>query len=246
VSTYAALAHSIWVDGYDMTGDANNVALGIKREALDSTVFGPTVTARSRAAGLEDVQSSGKGLWQAGSGTVDPQVFANLGGLKVVTQTPAGTETQRAYFYQCRDFNYDLFGNVGELAPFSVAMQGTKGSGTLSAGAIAGYLGKAKGTVSATGALGTFKQLGAVGASQYLYGSVHLFGTAGTTITVVLESDDNSSFTSAATRITFGPLTAIGGTWGVRAAGAILDDYYRFRVTACTGTWTIAAAMGIK
>jgi hypothetical protein len=85
-----------------------------------------------------------------------------------------------------------------------------------------------------------------VGATQFLYGALHLFGSAATTITVVLESDDNVNFTSATTRITFGPLTAVGGTWGARVSGAIADDYYRFRVTAITGTWSAAAVFGIK
>jgi hypothetical protein len=93
--------------------------------------------------------------------------------------------------------------------------------------------------------LGTGYQLGAVAATQYLYGALHIF-TAGTTITVVLESDDNAGFSSATTRATLGPLTTTGGTWATRVAGAITDDYYRFRVTAITGTFSVAGSAGIK
>lgn len=247
MSTYAALAHACYVDGYDLTTDLGNMGLRISREPLDHTTFGPTRTARSRTAGLEDVQGSGGGPWQAGSGLVDPQMFANLGSLKVITQMPTQTDGARAYFYQARDFTYRPFGNnIGELVTFEWATQSARGPGSLSAGAVAGYLGKAKGDVSATGVLGTAKQLGAVGATQFLYGDLHLFGTPGTTITVVLESDDSAGFTSATTRIIFGPLTTAGGTWGTRVSGAIADDYYRFRVTAITGTWSVAAAFGIK
>lgn len=245
MATHAALSRTTFVDGYDMTTDLNQVTLTIQREALDSTTFSPTRTSRSRIAGLEDVQSSVQGLFDAASGAVDPQVFTNLATRHVVTQTPAGVENERAYFYQCLDLDYQLFGQVGEVTPFTLSMQGTKGSASASVGAIAGYLAKAKGSVSATGALGTARQLGAVSATQYLYAAFHVF-SVGTTITVVLESDDNAGFSSATTRATIGPVTAVGGTWATRVAGAITDDYYRFRVTAITGTFTVAAAFGIK
>lgn len=246
MGTYAALQHACYVNGYDLTTDLGNMSLAISLEALDTTAFRPGLVARSRIAGLEDVQGGGSGPWQAGSGLVDPTIFAALTGLKVVTQMPEQTDGARAYFCQAKDFTYTPFANgVGEVAMFEWAFQGTKGSGTLSAGSIPGYLAKAKGTVAATGALGAAKQLGAVSATQYLYASFHVF-TAATTITAVLESDDNVNFTSATTRATIGPLTTAGGTWAGRVAGAITDDYYRFRVTAITGTFTVAAAFGIK
>lgn len=243
--TYAALAHTTYADDYDLTGDTNKTGLSISAEALDTTPFGTTVIARRRMAGLEDVQADASVFWEAGTGTVDPHTFTNLGGRKVITMTPAATEAERAYFFQCRDFSYTPGGDVGQVLMAQWAAQATKGSGTLSAGAIAGFLGKAKGTVSATGALGTAKQMGAVSATQYVYAAFHVF-VAATTIAVVLESDDNAGFSSATTRATLGPLTAVGGTWATRVAGAITDDYWRFRVTAITGTFTVAGAFGIK
>jgi hypothetical protein len=243
VGTYTALATSTYVDGYDMTSDLNATSLKIARQAVDVTAF--SATARSRIAALEDVQSSVDGYWQAGTGAVDPQIFGNLGALKVATQTPAGVEGDRAYFYQCRDVEYQMFGNVGEVTPFSLALRGVRGSGTLSAGAVAGYLAKAKGSVSATGVLGSSKQLGAVGAGQHLYAAVHVFA-AGTTLTMVLESDPGPTFSSATTRATIGALTAVGGTWMTRVPGPITDTYYRLRVTSVTGTFTVAAAFGVK
>jgi hypothetical protein len=249
MATYAALNHTTWLDSYDMTSDLNQTSLSISKEPRDTTTFGtaaaPTI-AHARIAGLEDVQSVVAGLWQSGVGLVDPQAFTNLGGLKVVTQTPAGVETERAYFYQARDFEYRTFGNVGDPMPFALAIQGARGAGALSAGAVAGYLAKAKGTVSATGVLGTGKQMGAVSASQFLYAAVHLFGTAATTITIIIESDDNSGFTTPTTRATIGPLTTVGGTWMSRVAGPFTDNWWRLNVSAITGTWTIGAAFGIK
>lgn len=132
-------------------------------------------------------------------------------------------------------------GRVGDMSEFSLAAVGTD-----VAGGVRGYLLKEQGAVSATGAIGTGVQIGAASATQYLYASLHLLGAAGTSITVVLESDDNAGFSSATTRGTFGPLTASGGNWLTPVLGAITDTYYRFRVTAITGTWTVAGAAGIQ
>lgn len=130
---------------------------------------------------------------------------------------------------------------VGELGAFTMA-----GTGTDVAGGVRGVLLKEQGAVSATGAIGTGVQIGAVGATQYLYSTLHLLGTAGTTITVVLESATANTFAGATTRGTFGPLTAVGGNWLTPVLGAITDTWWRFRVTAITGTWTVAGAAGIQ
>lgn len=249
MGSYAAVAHTTYVAGYDMTGDSNSTSLSLPRDVQETTVYRPgaTTPGRVRISGLQDVQSSVAGFWQAGSDTVDPAAFTGLGStIQVVTQTPDGVEGSRAYFYQAKKFEYQMFGQVGEVTPFSLNTQGAKGNGTLSAGAVPGKLFKAKGDVSATGATGTAIQLGAVGATQYLYAAFHVFGTPGTTITAVLESDDANTFASATTRVTFGPITAAGGTWATRVAGSITDTWYRLRVTAVTGTFSIACAAGIK
>lgn len=247
MATYAATAHTTYVAGYDMTGDLNQTSLNLSHEPLDRTVYRVTTTpGRVRQAGFQDVQSSVMGFWQAGDGTIDPEAWANLGtGPQVVTQTPAGVEGERAYLYQASTFEYQLFGAIGEMTPFSLALQAARGNGTLSAGAVPGKLIKAKGAVDATGATGAEVELGAVADGQHLYAAFHLFARD-TTITAVLESDEDDTFGSATTRATFGPLTATGGTWATRVAGPITDTWYRLRVTAITGEHTIACSAGIK
>lgn len=130
---------------------------------------------------------------------------------------------------------------VGEMSAFTMS-----GAGSDRYGAIRGTLMVEQATVTATGAIGTEVELGAVDADERLFATLHLLGTAGTSITVVLESDADDTFGSATTRGTFGPLTAVGGNWLTPVAGAIADTWWRFRVTAITGTWTVAAAAGIE
>jgi hypothetical protein len=88
-------------------------------------------------------------------------------------------------------------------------------------------------TIAATGS-STGAQLGAVSATQRVWAVVHFLTAGGTTpsITVKVQSDNNSGFTSPTDRITFTAATTKGGQFG-SAVGAITDDYWR-------ATWTVS------
>lgn len=242
MATFALTDAFVYVGGHDFTGDSNQLSLSCEGEQLDKTTFG-SAGWREHALGLKTSALNVSGFWQSATAdAVDPEIFPNLGVAgRVTTISDIQTEGQPAYMLQAMKHQYQLLGQIGELAPFSV--QGGCSDGV---GVVRGQLAKEKGSVSGTGAIGTALNLGAVGASQFVYATLHLFGTAGTTITVVVESDDASNFPSATTRITFGPLTASGGTWGTRVAGSITDTWWRARVTAITGTWTVGCAIGIQ
>lgn len=246
MGSFAATSVTTWFGGYDMTGDLNSTSLGLSYDALDATVYG--CTARVRAAGLEDCQLDEAGLWQSGAAgaAVDPVAFAALGGsAQVVSNSADGAEQSVAYFYQARQFSYELGGQIGELLPFRLTAQSSRGPGLASVAAVRGRVLKTKASVSSTGATGTAYQLGAVSSGQYLYGALHVF-SAGTTVTGVIESAADNTFAGATTRITFSGVTAAGGTWGTRVAGSITDTWYRLRITAVTGTFSLACVAGIK
>lgn len=246
MGTFAANNITTWFGGYDMTVDLSQTTMPIEFQALDSTTFGPVGqrTARSRDAGLEDVSSQVAGFWKAGDGLVDEVAFAALGGsAQVITHSHDGAEGSPAYSYQARTFSYQLFGQVGELAPFALTAQCSKGNGAV--GAVRSVVLKTKADVSATGATGTASELGAVADGEFLYAALHVFDP-GTSVTAVLESDVDDTFGAATTRATFGPITVAGGTWATRVAGPITDTWYRLRVTAITGTASIACVAGIK
>lgn len=243
MGTYSATGHTTWAAGYDMTTDLNKLTLNMGTEALDSTVF--TNIARNRKGGLRTVESQVEGFFQAGDGLIDPTAFDALTDLQVVSHTPTGLASDVAYFYQAKSLNYEAFGQVGEMVPFSLSAQGARGNGSLAVGAVRGRVLAAKGSISGTGAIGTAYELGAVTAGQYLYGAVHCFAI-GTSFTIVIESDSDNTFGSATTRATIGSITATGGTWATRAAGAITDTWWRARVTAASGTSTVAVLAGIR
>ncbi len=231
-----------WIGGHDFTTEMNELSLNTDVEDLDDTRFG-LGGYRARIGGLKNIEASLAGYHNVnGTTSLDPDsvIFPALGTVdQAVTQAWDDAETSVAYMYQAGEFNYQTFGDVGVNTPFQVDIRGTNAVGIKR-----GQVTKAKASVSATGATGTAVQLGNVAAGQYLYATLHVF-SVGTTITVLVQSDDNGGFSSATTRITFGPITTIGGTWGVRVAGPLTETHYRFNVSAITGASVIAGAIGI-
>lgn len=229
--------------GYDFTTDTNSATLTTDVAALDATTFGSSGW-QEFIAGLKSYNLAWSGFWQAAAGgqAVDNQAFSALSTSQVYTigANEAEAANGRAYMFEATKSQYTLGGQVGDIAPFSLSAVGSGGT----SGVVRGQLAKAKGEATATGALGSPVLLGALGSdSVYLYATFHVF-TAGTTITIDVESDDNSDFSSPTTVATIGPLTTSGGTWMPRVQGPITDNWFRFKVTAITGTFVVAGALG--
>ena len=243
MATFTLTNVAVHTDGYDFSTDSNELMLGVEVDDVDVTTF-QSGGNRVRVGGLKDVSLDLSGFWQAGAGQVDPTAFGLLGATpRVTTVSPTTTEAQTAYLFRGGQFSYEIFGSIGEAAPFSLSVMASDGIGV-----VRGQTAKSKGTVSTTGPLGSgltdLSTNDQVSATQFLYGALHVF-SAGTTITVVLESDDNAGFISPTTRATFGPITTTGATW-MRVAGPITDTHYRFNVTAITGTFTVAGVIAIQ
>lgn len=232
---------NIWIDGHDFTADSNHVTLSATSEALDATTFASGGW-KEVVGGLKTPTGSVAGLWNSATAdSVDSEIFPALGSPgEVVTISTSGTVLDPAYMFLAAKLKYQIGDEVGKLAPFSLDM-----SGSDTTGLVRGQITKGRGTVSGTGAIGSPVQLGAVGATQFLYGSLHLLGTPGSSITVKIQSDNASNFPSATDVLTIGPLTTAGGTWATRTAGALTDDWFRFNASAISGTWIVAGALGI-
>lgn len=229
-----------YIAGYDFTADSNKIQIAASVADLKTTTFANTGW-ESRTGGLKDFTAHGEGLW---SGPQDAESFPALGTVdQVMTVSPTGVATSVTYMGQVAKLQYATFDQIGNLMPFAL-----DASGSNMTGLVRGQLTAAKQTVSATGALTptTGVNLGAVGSTQFLYATFHVFGTPGTTITAVVESATSNAFSSPTTRITFGPITTAGGTWGTRVAGAITDTWFRLRVSAITGTFSVAGAIGVQ
>lgn len=236
MASFALTSPVIYVHDTDFTGFSNKVLLDTSAAVLDVTPFGSTAV--KRIGGLKSAALDFSGFWES---TPDLSHFTDLGvAARVATVSPTGVELDPAYFMQAGRFKYDQFGKVGDAAPFAVSMLQTDDV----TGLLRGQLAKTKGNVSATGQLGSIMTtLGAVGATQFLYAAFHVF-TAGTTITVQVQSAV-TNFATITTRATIGPITTAGGTFLTRVAGPITDTFWRLNVSNITGTFSVAGAVAI-
>lgn len=230
----------IYIGGFDFTAQTNKGLFGAEAEVLDATTFGGDGWKEGKG-GDKTFEASVDGLWNSDTtGAVDPEVFPRLGiPDEVVTVGPPGDEGGPCYLCQASKLKYSLFGERGQLIPFTLGMAGSN-----SVGAVRGRVAAAKQTVDATGVLGSVLALGAVGADEFLYAAVHVFA-AETDITLIVESDDDPGFASATTQATIGPLTATGGTWMTRVAGPFTDDQWRVSVSDIDGEFEIAVSLAI-
>jgi hypothetical protein len=241
---YAVLNAFAYADSHDFTPDINQWAMDSSFDTLDRTTF-RNAGARKFKKGLRTAQLSMQGFTNLDANSQDVKMWNSFIDRAPKVWTAGNLETEGSPVCMMQAIktavNPGGGGQIGALSSFSLAAQGTDRYG-----GVRGVLLVEQATVSTTGAKGTAIQHGAVGADQHLFATFHLLGTAGTSITAVLESDADNTFGSPTTRVTFGPLTAVGGNWATPVAGAITDQWWRIRVTAVTGSWVVAAAMAIQ
>lgn len=228
----------ILLDGYNLTTRISEGAIEYGAEALDVTDL--SQTNRVRVGGLKTASMSASGFYDPD--TYDEAIHSRIGvDNSLVTMAYNAAIGSRAFAMIAMLGEYKPFGNsVGEVAGFNFSA-GAQGN------LIRGYLMEPVTTAGST-ANGTGRQLGAVGSGSRLYAGLHIFAASGTdpTLDMIVQRDDNSGFTSALTAITFTQMTAAGAQWQ-SVAGAIADDYYRFRWTigGTTPSFQFAAFLGI-
>lgn len=236
----------IWADALDLTGVSNKVTLKTMTAEKESTVFGGGGY-KSRLGGLNDVEINASGFLDVGSGATgqDALTFPMLGvANKVFTVAPTSTQGSTAYMAQAAPLSYGVLGaNVGDMAPYDLVAKGSN-----KVPMVRGQISKAKGTQSATGALGAGVNLGLDQLFAWLYATVHIFTPVGTTISMQVISDINNTFPAPSVLATIGPITTVGGTFMTRVSpgNTGVNTWYRINVTAITGTFTIAAALALS
>lgn len=232
MSKFVLLNSRIFAGAVDLTSNSNKVELMEDREDKDTTSFG-SAGWKEVLAGLASTSLNASGQWEAGDTTkVDDDQFANLGTVGGWSVIPAAASASvaagdLAWLVKALRCKYVIGDQVGNVAPWSGE---NKGTSPLVRGAVLHPPGTAR---TATGS-GTAVQLGAVAAGKSLYAALHVYSVSGTTpsITVKVQSDDNSGMSSPTDRITFTAATAVGGQYS-SVAGAITDDWWRV-------TWTIS------
>lgn len=236
MSRFVLLNSRLFVAGADFTGNSNKLELDATVEEKETTAFAPTGDVwKELLGGIRSTTLQGSGQWEADDlalGKVDDTNWGNLGAVVGHTMCPAtAAVSSLAYLSAFLKSQYTLGGALGDVAPWQA---NASGSWPLVRGTVAHDPGTAR-TASGTG---TSIQLTAsapgVPAGKQLYANLHVLSVAGTTpsLTVAIQTDDNTSFTSPATAMTFGAFTAKGGQ-SLRVAGPVTDNFVR-------ASWTIS------
>lgn len=230
---------------FDISGDLNQVQLEYEAEAKDKTTFGATTNGtRIHQGGLKSAAFSMGGLMQEDTDAIGKVIFDRVGVNDVVlTAVPQGNAAANvAYFLKSLTAKFAPGAKVGDLYAFNANAMAS-GHQPL----VRGRFEHAKAARTATGSTDG-SQLGAVSATQKLYAALHVFTVSGAapTLDVAIESDDNSGFTSATSRLSMTQVTAAASELK-SVAGAITDDYWRatFTIGGTTPSFTFALALGI-
>lgn len=224
----------IMVGGLDLSGDSNSLAVQYGAEMLDNTVFQESTAGRTRSntPGLKTASITGQMFWNT---LKDETLMARIGvATEVVTVADLGeTEGDRVFFLNAMHGAYNpISGEIGQLVSANLDLKAARSP------LVRGQL-MARGTKIATGT-STGINMGSA-AEKRIYSALHIIspavaGGGGEQIIGTIESDDNSGFTTATTRLTHATMTAAGADFQEAAIGAgITDNFWRAK-------WTISGA----
>lgn len=235
---------SILVSGLELAANGKNVMLATEVAPLDTTALnttGWTTCIGGRKSGKVDMNL----MQDVTSGSVDSTLFDLLGDADVPHSIcTLSADGSTAYLFRGIPLQYvPVEGEPGDLA--MARLSGASSTG----GIVRGTLIHPGSASRSSSSAGTGRQLGAVAAGKSLYAALHVLSVAGTstpTLTVKVQSDDNSGFTSATDRITFTDATAVGAQWS-SVAGAITDDYWRisYTISGSSPVFAFAVTAGI-
>lgn len=229
----------VYVGEYDWSGDMNSIALEYAAEMKDATAFGQTT--RINKGGLKTVRLGTGGIWSAGTGEVDTELFPIVGASRPISITPgAGSAGEACYLFRSARADYRPDAQVGELLTFRTSAVAADGAGLIRGTMLINATATASGT-------GTKYEVGAISATQKAYAALHVFAaSAGDSLDVIIQSDADSAAGGETNQITFAQATAATYEWK-ELSGAVTDAWWRVSYTiAGTGpSFTFAVTFGI-
>lgn len=238
----------VFVSGADLSGNTNKIEIGEEWEAKKVTNF-RSGGADEVLAGLGTVDISADGQWEAGNlGLPDDTFWANRRAIEPWTVGPTNASDTAVgnlmYLTSALRLRSKLLDAVGEVAPWEAAARGSKPL-------VRGLSMHQSGTPrTATGTGTTVDFTTGPTAGQRVYANLHVLSVSGTatpTLTVAVQSDDNSGMTSPTTRGTFVAKTAIGGE-AMEIASPGTERYWRvtWTITGTTPSFLFLVSLGIE
>ena len=223
---------SVLFGEYDIACHAKSVeAPTVDVTALDTTAVCASSGWRTFIGGIKGVSWSADIMQDFDENEVDELIgldSAQFNASTPLSVLPAGTAYgDLGYTFRAISFNYaPVAATVGDIAMANIGGAARQGP------VVRGTILHPPSTARTSTGDGTGAQIGALSASQSMYVAVHITAASGTspTLDLELESDDNSGFSSATSRITFTQATTTGWQWA-KVDGAITDDYWRITYT---------------
>lgn len=229
------------IDGFDMSGSMNAIALDYGAEIKDKTTFGDA--SRRKVAGLKSLTWNHEGYWRGGDDDVDDVLFSRVGKTVAMTIAADGIEEEDPVFINNVVLsNYNPGAAVGDVFQFSV------GGESESEFVRSTVLINEAVTINDSS---TPIIISTLNTTQTLFANVHvLAASASSTLDLVLESDDNVSFISPVTRYTFDQITDVGAKWMIPIRGPFTPNDYYFRINYTLGgtnpAFTFIVSAGVK
>lgn len=234
----------VFADQYDVSGYLNQGEIQKASDVHDVTPFG--ATEHRFLPGLQGGNWSLQGFTEFG--TTPAKIEKIMHTLKGVNDEPLTIVPEGATVGNIAIFLPAAFHGFDFGAPHGNPNTFTWSGGTSKWQPISGFIDELGTTARTATGNSVGIQLGAVAANQFLYAAVHVTAASGTTPTLdlIVESDNASNFLSPVTVVTFPQMTAAGAHI-MRVAGAITDDFFRFKWTigGTTPSFTLAAVFGI-
>lgn len=233
MAKFVLLDCDVFTNGYEFSSKVNTLTVNAEADSLPTTNFASGGW-EEMVGGIKRGMIDYSGFASHGSGEISTVLRSDgtLGGSCLVSVSKDNTENGDAFSMKSTHTTVTAMGGaVGEVAPISASFKsGVSGGGFLAGRLIATNASRTSSSAS------TGYQYGALTSSQRLYSALHVTSASGTspTLDVVIQSDDNSGFSSATSRITHTQFTDIGSELS-SVAGAVADDYWR-------ASWTIGGS----
>lgn len=225
MASYVLTNSQVVLNDLDVSGQTNNAVVQYGAEEKEASVYGDTFV--RRIPGLRMGSVSASGYHNLGTNEQDDEMFSGLGVAdRIVTVAAEGGAVGNvAYSFKTLESSYEVGGDHGEVAPYSM-------SGSTSGHFTRGKVLHATSTARTATGNGTATNLGAVTSAQALHVALHVVAASGTTptLTVTIESDDDSGFASPVTRASFTQATATTAEYLV-VTGAVTDTWWRAKYT---------------
>ncbi len=224
---------------HDISGLTNQLsAIKAEAEELESTVFTSNGW-KELSSGIKGGSFSLEGLY-ASPLAAGPHADIFTGGDIVVTATKTNPVVAADIAFNMNVLRAKLGDDmpVGMLHKWTIDM-------TAEGVIVRGIVLDTQQPLSST-ADGTGQQHGAISSTQTGYGAIHV--TAVDTLTsldTIIQSDDNSDFTSATNRITFTQVTGVTSERKT-VAGAVTDDWWRISSALVGTSATFVVFFGIQ